>query len=193
MSNIHVLGISGSLRKNSYNTALLRAAAELLPQGMSQETCDLSNIPSYNDDLRALGYPKPVKEFRDRIATANALLIATPEYNYSVPGVLKNAIDWASRPPDPPLDAKPLAIMGASTGNFGTVRAQTHLRQVCVSANMFPLNKPEVLVAHAQEKFDANGRLVDETTCGFLRDLLVALADWTRLLSIEKSNTRLES
>jgi len=132
MVGVHVLGISGSLRKASYNTALLRPASELLPRGMTLEVFDLSSIPLYNDDVRALGFPKPVQEFRSRIAAADALLIATPEYNFSIPGVLKNAIDWASRPPDPPLDGKPLAIMGASTGNFGTVRAQMHLRQVCV-------------------------------------------------------------
>jgi chromate reductase len=145
---------------------------------MTLELCDLSSIPLYNDDVRALGYPKPVKEFRDRIADANALLIATPEYNYSIPGVLKNVMDWASRPPNPPLNAKPVAIMGASTGNFGTIRAQMHLRQVCGATNMFLLNRPEVLVTRAEEKFDANGRLVDEVTRGFLRDLLAALADW---------------
>jgi chromate reductase len=110
------------------------------------------------------------------------LLIATPEYNFSIPGVLKNAIDWASRPPDPPMNGKPLAIMGASTGNYGTVRAQMHLQQVCVFCNMFPVNKPEVLVMRAQEKFDANGRLIDETAREFIRDLLLALADWTRRL-----------
>jgi len=182
MSRIHVLGISGSLRKGSYNTALLAAAFELLQEGMTLEKFDLSSIPPYNEDVRALGYPKPVQELRDRIAASDALLIATPEYNYSIPGVLKNAIDWASRPPDPPLNGKPVAIMGASTGNFGTVRAQMHLRQVCVYCNMFPVNRPEVLVMRAREKFDASGRLADEDARGFLRDLLVALADWTRRL-----------
>jgi len=185
MADIHVLGISGSLRKSSYNTALLTAASELLPEGMTLGTFDLSLIPLYSEDVRSLGYPKAVKEFRDRIAAAGALLIATPEYNYSIPGVLKNAIDWASRPPDSPLDGKPVAIMGASTGNFGTVRAQMHLRQVCVGCNMFPLNDPEVLVMRAQEKFDASGRLADETTRGIIRDLLVGLADWTRRLQGE--------
>jgi chromate reductase len=179
---IHVVGISGSLRKGSYNSALLNAASELLPEGMTLEKFDLSCIPLYNEDVRALGYPKAVQEFRDRLAAADAVLFATPEYNFSIPGVLKNAIDWASRPPDPPLDGKPVAIMGASTGNFGTVRAQMHLRQVCVFCNMFPLNRPEVLVMRAREKFDSGGRLVDETARGFIRDLLVALADWTRRL-----------
>jgi len=182
MAGVRLLGVSGSLRKGSYNTALLRAASELLPEGMTLEIFDLSSIPLYNDDLRALGFPTPVQEFRDRIAAADALLIATPEYNFSIPGVLKNAIDWASRPPDPPLNGRPVGIMGASTGNFGTVRAQMHLRQVCVFCNMFPLNKPEVLVMRAKEKFDANGRLIDETARGFIRDMLLALADWTQRL-----------
>ena len=179
---IHVLGFSGSLRKGSYNTALLRAAAQLLPDGLTLEIFDLSQIPLYNDDIRASGYPEVVEAFRSRIAVADALLIATPEYNYSIPAVLKNALDWASRPPEPPLTGKPVAIMGASTGNFGTVRAQLHLRQVCVFTNMFPLNKPEVLVARAQDKFDIEGRLIDETTRGFVCDLLVALAVWTQQL-----------
>jgi len=179
MAEIYVLGFSGSLRKNSYNTRLLAAASELLPEGMTLETFDLSSIPLYNDDVRAVGFPKSVQRFRERIAAADALLIATPEYNYSIPGVVKNAIDWASRPPDPPLNGKPVAIMGASTGNFGTVRAQMHLRQVCVFCNMFPVNRPEVLVMRAQEKFDTDGRVVDETTRGFVRDLLIALTNWT--------------
>jgi len=182
VADIHVLGVSGSLRKSSYNTALLAAASELLPEGMTLEIFDISSIPLYDEDVRSLGYPKAVREFRDRIAAADALLIATPEYNYSIPGVLKNAIDWASRPPDYLLDGKPVAIMGASTGSFGTVRAQMHLRHVCVGCNMLPLNEPEVLVMRAQEKFDASGRLADETTRGLVRDLLAALADWTRLL-----------
>jgi chromate reductase len=159
MGSIHVLGVSGSVRSASYNTGLLKAASELLPEKMTLNIFDISRIPIYNDDVRSLGYPESVAEFRDRIATADALLIATLEYNFSIPGVLKNAIDWASRPPNPPLDEKPLAIMGASTGNFGTVRAQQHLRQVCTGTNMLPLNKPEVLVMRAQEKLDADGRL----------------------------------
>jgi len=187
MKQVHVLGISGSLRRASYNTALLNAASELLPQGMTLDRFDLSSIPLYNDDVRVVGFPKPVQEFRDRITAADALLIATPEYNYSIPGVLKNALDWASRPPDPPVNGKPVAIMGASTGNFGTVRAQMHLRQVCVYCNMFLVNKPEVLVMRAKEKFDTNGRLVDQEARGFLRDLLAALGEWTRRLQKESN------
>lgn len=176
---IHVLGFAGSLRKKSYNLAVLRAAAELLPDGMSLEICDLSSLPFYNGDLDVDGGPEPVRHFKERIAAADALLIATPEYNYSIPGVLKNAIDWASRPPQSsPLNAKPLAIIGAG-GRFGTVRAQLHLRQIAVFTNMLPLNKPEVMIPMAWEKFDADGRLTDDATTQSIRALLEALQTWT--------------
>ena len=179
---LKVLGVSGSLRKGSYNTAALRAAQELAPEGMAIETFDLSSVPPYNEDVRAAGYPPAVQQFRDRIAAADALLLVTPEYNYSMSGVLKNAIDWGSRPPDQPFNDKPVAIMGASPGMLGTARAQYHLRQSCVFLNMHVLNKPEVMIASAAGKFDAEGRLTDETTRGFVRDLLVALAAWTERL-----------
>lgn len=178
---IHVLGFSGSLRKGSYNSALLRAAQELLPEAMTLEIFDLSAIPLFNQDIEN-PVPEAARLFRSQIARADALLIATPEYNSSIPGVLKNAIDWASRLPDPPLRGKPGASMGASTGLFGTVRAQQHLRQVLQHTNMLLINKPEVYVSQAQNKFDADGRLVDEATQGFVRDLLTALADWTQRL-----------
>jgi chromate reductase len=180
---IHVLGFAGSLRKGSFNRAALRAAAELLPTGMTLETFDLRPIPLYDGDVEAAGLPEPVQEFRRRIAAADALLIVTSEYNYSMPGVLKNAIDWASRPPDQPLSGKPLAIMGASPGGFGTARAQYHLRQTCVFTNMLPLNKPETFISRAHEKFDAGGRLIDEKIREGIAALLEALADWTRRLA----------
>lgn len=179
---LRVLGISGSLRKASYNTALLRAAAELLPPGMTLETFDLSPLPMFNQDFEK-PFPEPVVEFRSRVTQADALLIATPEYNSSVSGALKNAIDWATRSRQQPLKAKPVAIMGASTGNFGTVRSQVHLRQILMHVGALPLGKPEVLVARAEQAFDAEGKLIDEAARGFLRDLLVALADWTRRVS----------
>lgn len=172
---IRVLGISGSLRQGSYNSALLRAAGHLLPDGMSLEIADLTPIPMYNDDVRAHGFPEAVQHLRDQISAADALLIATPEYNFSIPGVLKNAIDWASRPDankHVPLKAKPIALMGASTGMFGTVRAQHHLRQVFVFTDNPIVNAPQVLVAGAKDKFDANLHLTDEATRGFMRDLL---------------------
>lgn len=175
--SLHVLGISGSLRKASYNTALLRAAAELLPTGMTLEILDLAPLPLFNQDTEK-PFPEAVVEFRTRLEQADALLIATPEYNSSLSGALKNAIDWASRPPKPPLSSKPVAILGASTGNFGTVQAQLHLRQVLTHVGAMPLGKPEVLVARAEQAFDAEGRLVDATARGFLRDLLAALGRW---------------
>jgi chromate reductase len=179
---IHVLGFSGSLRGASYNSALLRAAAELLPAGMTLETFDLAPIPLYNPDIDGPDAPESVLRFKERITAADALLIATPEYNYSFSGVLKNAIDWASRPPRAsPLSGKPLAIMGAG-GMFGTVRAQLHLRQVATECNLLALNKPEVRVTRPWEKFDDQGRLADEQTRGELRALLEALAAWTRRL-----------
>lgn len=174
---VRFLGLSGSLRKNSYNTALLRAAGELLPEGVILDIFDLLPVPLYNPDAEK-PFPAPVAELRQKVAAADALLIATPEYNASMPGVLKNALDWLSRPPAQPLNGKPAAVMGASTGNFGTLRAQLHLRQVLQHTNALLLNKPEVLVVHAETKFDADGRLIDEITRGFVRDLLAALADW---------------
>ncbi|MBV9787520.1 MAG: NAD(P)H-dependent oxidoreductase [Chloroflexi bacterium] len=184
---VHVLGFAGSLRKASYNLAVLRAAAELLPDGMSLEIFDLAPLPFYNGDLDVDGGPEPVRHFKQRLAAADALLIATPEYNYSIPAVLKNAIDWASRPPQSsPLNAKPLAIVGAG-GRFGTVRAQLHLRQIAVFTNMLPLNKPEVMIPMAWEKFDAEGRLTDDATAQQIRALLEALLAWTLQLRAERS------
>lgn len=119
LQTVRVLGFAGSLRKGSYNRMALRAAGELLPGGMSLETFDLAPIPLYNEDVRAMGFPAPVQEFRDKIAAADALLIVTPEYNYSVPGVLKNAIDWASRPPEQPFDGKPVGDHGRQSEHAG--------------------------------------------------------------------------
>jgi chromate reductase len=184
---LHILGFSGSLRKGSYNTALLRAAADLLPAGMTLEIFDLSPLPMFNPDFEK-PFPKPVDNFRSRLAQADALLIATPEYNSSVSGALKNALDWASRPPKQPLIGKPVAIMGVSTGSFGTVRAQLQLRQILTHVGALTLNKPEVLVARAEQAFDNEGHLIDPTACGFLRDLLVALGRWTLQVSPVKSN-----
>ena len=176
---IHVVGISGSLRQNSYNTALLRAAEQLAPAEMTLELVDLSTLPMFNADVEK-PFPEPVAEFRSRLTQADALLIATPEYNASITAALKNAIDWASRPPRQPMYGKPVAIMGASTGNFGTLRAQLHLRQILTHVGALTLAKPEVLVAKAEQAFDTQGNLVDEAARGFLRDLLAALAVWTQ-------------
>lgn len=182
-NNLKVLGFAGSLRAGSYNRALLRGAANLLPQDMTLEIFEIEGIPAFNQDLEG-DIPKKVKEFKSKIREANAILIATPEYNYSVPGVLKNAIDWASRPySDNPFDGKPVAIMSASVGMLGGSRAQYHLRQIFVFLNMYPVNGPEVIVPFAQDKFDATGKLTDDNTKKFLAQLLRNLASWSGRLT----------
>ncbi|MFL6338978.1 MAG: NADPH-dependent FMN reductase [Nitrososphaeraceae archaeon] len=182
-NKLKVLGFAGSLRRGSYNKALLRAAADLLPEDMNLEIFDIEGITPFNQDIEE-NMPLKVKEFKAKIREADAILIATPEYNYSVPGVLKNAIDWASRPyGDNPFDGKPVAIMSASVGMVGGARAQYHLRQMFVFLNMYPINRPEVIVPFAQDKFDANGKLLDDNTKKFLGQLLQNLANWTRKLA----------
>ena len=175
---LRVLGIPGSLRRRSFNRGLLEAAQGVVSSGMTLEITDLTPIPLYNADVEAGGIPPSAAAFRADIAAADALLIATPEYNYSVPGVLKNAIDWASRPPDTPLRHKPIALMGASGGMMGTVRAQLSLRQTLLNTESFVLLKPELYVAQARERFDGEGRLSDEAVRERIRQLLAALADW---------------
>jgi len=182
---ITILGFAGSLRKDSFNKALLRAALELLPKNVKLEIFDLEGIPPFNQDLENR-MPKIVKEFKAKIKAADALLIATPEHNYSMPGVLKNAIDWASRPPgDNSFEDKPVAIMSASTGTLGGARAQYHLRQVLVALNMHAINRPEVIVASVDEKIDEKGNLRDEKTKKKIRQLLERLVDWVRRLKEE--------
>lgn len=179
---LQILGISGSLRKKSFNTGVLRAAGQLLPGGVTMDTFDLAPVPIYNEDVRAHGFPEPVQQLREKIAASDALLIVSPEYNFSIPGPLKNAIDWASRPPSQPFDGKPIAIMGASPGAVGTARGQYHLRQVFVFLNGLLLNKPEVMIGSANTKFDDQGNLTDEATKEHIQKMLVALVDWTRRL-----------
>jgi chromate reductase, NAD(P)H dehydrogenase (quinone) len=178
--NITVLGICGSLRRGSYNMATLRTAIALKPADMTVTVADISQIPLYNEDVRQQGFPPPVEVLRQQIAEADALLFACPEYNYSMSGVLKNAIDWASRPPDQPFAGKPCAIIGAAAGMAGSARAQYDLRRSCVFLDMHPLNKPEVLIGQAQNKFDTGGNLTDEAAKGFIRDLMGNLATWAR-------------
>jgi len=179
---VRILGIPGSLRKASFNRAALRAAQDVLPTDATLEIFDLDGIPLFNeDDERTL--PIRVAELKARVREADAILVATPEYNYSIPGVLKNAIDWASRPHgDNAWDGKPVAIMGASVGVTGTARAQYHLRQAFVFLNMFPVNKPEVMISSATQRFDDRGNLVDETSRKLVRQLVEALVAWTRRL-----------
>ncbi len=177
------LGIAGSLRRLSYNRGLIRAAIELAPPGTSVRSFDLGNIPMFNADVEAEGDPEPVTALKHAISAADALVIASPEYNHCVPGVLKNAIDWASRPARRSvLTDKPVAIMGASPGRGGTARAQAHLRDGLAYTNGFVLPLPEVLVGLAGDKFDAESNLSDADTRAEVRDLLVALAAWTRRL-----------
>ena len=179
---INILGFAGSLRKGSYNRALLRAATELVAKDAKLEIFDLEGIPPFNQDLEQ-AMPDKVKEFKAKIKASDSILFVTPEHNYSIPGVLKNAIDWASRPyGDNSFDGKPAAIMSASTGMLGGARAQYQLRQVLVFLNMHPLNKPEVFVTFANQKIDEQGRLTDEKTKEFIKGLLDALIAWTKKL-----------
>jgi chromate reductase len=180
---IVILGIAGSLRKESFNRSLLRAAQELAPEGARIETFEIDGIPSFNQDQETNPHPR-VAELKQRIRAADAILFVTPEYNYSIPGVLKNAIDCASRPyGDSAWTGKPVAVMGASVGTLGTARAQYHLRQTFVFLNMYPVNQPEVMVSNAQKRFDQEGKLTDDTTKQLVRQLLSELVNWTKRLS----------
>jgi len=177
---IRILGIAGSLRRESYNRSALRAAVQLAPEGVTVDIFELDGIPGFNQDEEQNPPPK-VAELKRKIREADAILFVTPEYNYSIPGVLKNAIDWASRPyGDSAWNGKPAAIMGASIGKIATARAQYHLRQIFVFLNMHTINQPEVMIGNAAERFDAQGNLTDETTKDYIRKLLQNLVEWTR-------------
>jgi len=182
MEPITIFGFAGSLRKGSYNKALLRTALQLLPKDAKLEIFDLEGIPLFNQDMEKQ-MPEKVKEFKAKIKGADAILVATPEYNYSMPGVLKNAIDWASRPyGDNSFEGKPVAIMSASPGMFGGARAQYHLRQTLVFLDMHPVNKPEVMVPFAHEKVNEQGIIADAKTREKIKDLLESMVAWTRKL-----------
>jgi chromate reductase, NAD(P)H dehydrogenase (quinone) len=177
---VDVLGICGSLRRDSYNRALLVAAQEVAPPEMQIRLLDLHGIPAYDADLEATGDPEGVRRLKKAIRSADALLIATPEYNYGIPGALKNAIDWASQPKRRSvLDAKPVAIMGATTGIGGTAEAQAQLRRVLMFPGAQTLPEPEVFVSLAEGKFDHELRLIDEETRIAIERLLEALVEWT--------------
>jgi chromate reductase len=180
---VKILGIAGSLRKGSYNRAALRAAQQLVPQNASIEIFELDGIPPFSEDDER-NPPERVSLFKSRIRAAGAILLVTPEYNYSIPGVLKNAIDWASRPyGDNAWDGKPVAVMGASIGTMGTSRAQYHLRQTFVFLNMYPVIRPEVMIANAAKRFDDQGNLTDNDTREHIRRLLVSLVEWTKKIT----------
>src|SRR4051812_36637239 len=178
-NSYRVAGIAGSLRLHSFNRSLLRATQELAPSGMQIDIMDLKDVPLYNQDVEDAGAPEAVLQLREAIRAADGVLIATPEYNHGVPGVMKNAIDWASRPPrQAPLDRKPVGILGASPGMTGSARGQSQLRQAFEFTNSYCMPQPEVLVFHAHEKFDQQGKLTDEKTREFVSKYLVAFATW---------------
>jgi chromate reductase, NAD(P)H dehydrogenase (quinone) len=179
---IKILGIAGSLRRNSFNRAALRVAKALVPEDGTLDVFELDGIPGFNEDEEK-NPPATIVELKKKVRAADAILFVTPEYNYSIPGVLKNAIDWASRPyGDSAWEGKPVAVMGASIGTLGTARAQYHLRQCFVFLNMLPMNRPEVMISNAAERFDAVGNLKDETAKKLIAQLLRGLIDWTRLV-----------
>ena len=179
---INILGFAGSLRKDSYNKALLKAALELVPEGAKLEIFDLEGIPPFNQDLENEP-PDRVREYKARIRAADAILIATPEANYTLPGVLTNAMNWASRPHgDNAFDGKPVGLMGATIGMLGTARAQYDLRRSFTWLNMYPVNRPEVMVPFAQDKIDRDGKVADPKTREKIKDLLSSLVAWTKKL-----------
>jgi chromate reductase len=189
MDEIIILGIVGSLRKDSYNRFALKAAQELVPDGAVLSLVELHGIPVFNQDTE-MALPAAVLEFKRQILAADAILFATPEYNYSVSGVLKNAIDWASRPyGESAWTGKPAAMMGASTGSLGTARAQYHLRQILVTLDMPVVNQPEVMIGDASQRFDPDGRLTDEPTRQFIQKLLGALVQLAESSPASKSHT----
>ncbi|HEX2251134.1 MAG TPA: NADPH-dependent FMN reductase [Gemmatimonadales bacterium] len=174
-----IAAFAGSLRTKSYNRALIGAAQELAPEGMEIEPIEIGDLPFYNADVEARGDPPAVTRFKTAIAGADGLLIATPEYNEGIPAVLTNALDWASRLPGrAPITGKPVAIIGASPGQVGTARAQSHLRQILGHVHARVLPPPELLVARAHERFDDRQRLTDEQTRKVLKDLLERFARW---------------
>lgn len=183
--SIHLIGVSGSLRKGSYNTKLLKAAQQLLPEGVTMEIVSIADLPLLNEDLEPPtmpDYPAPVKNFREAMRKADGVVFASPEYNYSIPGVLKNAIDWASRGKDAPIIGKPVALIGATPGPWGTARMHMAFQPVFHTLNVKAVHKPEVYLAKAAEKFDAQDNLTDETAkkmiIGNLEELKKIIEAW---------------
>jgi len=180
---LHILGLVGSLRRGSYNRLLYDTAVELAPGSMRFNEADLRSLPLYDDDVRLeQDYPEPARRLRAAIAGADGLLIVSPEYNHAVPGVLQNAIDWASRPPDQPFRGKPVAIMGASTGRLGTVRMQHGLRTTLDSLEAHTLLKPEVMIGDARTCFDG-ACLIDDKGRELVALLMTAFEAWVRRLA----------
>jgi chromate reductase, NAD(P)H dehydrogenase (quinone) len=176
---IKLLGISGSLRAQSFNSGALSVVGSVLPEGMEFNVASLTDLPFYNADVEQRGFPSEVESFRRKVAVADALIFAVPEYNFSVPGVLKNALEWLSRPPNSPTNGKPCAVFGASVSPLGTARGQFHFRHICVSLNMIPVNAPHVDITNAKTKFDAEGRLTDQASIDLIRQLIGELRGLT--------------
>lgn len=177
---LKIVALVGSLRKASYNRALLRAAVAAAPASLQIETLEIGDVPVYNSDVQDQGMPAAVTRLAEQVGAADAILIVTPEYNYSIPGVLKNTIDWLSRVSPQPFADKPVGLMGASMGVLGTARAQYHLRQVMVFLDAHVLNKPEVMVGACHTKFDAEGNLTDQGTAEHLARFMASLEALTR-------------
>jgi chromate reductase len=186
VADLKILGISGSLRKGSLNTAALRACGEMLPAGMSMTIARIDDIPLFNQDVFDAGLPESVKRFRAEVAAADGLLIASPEYNFSLSAALKNAIDWASRPPNQVFQDKPIAVFSASQGPLGGARVQYDLRRILGQLWGHVLPRPEVFIGVAPSKFDAQGKLTDEATRKFLSDLLVGFKAWIERMQLKK-------
>ena len=179
---MHILVINGSLRKESFNRKLAVAAQGVMPDGVTSELAELHGIPLYDGDVEAAGLPESVVAFRQKIAAADGVLIAMPEYNFSISGVLKNAIDWASRPPAQPFHSKPVAMLGTG-GMSGTLRGQMHLRQVFLYLQSYPMGRPEFMLAHASKQFDAEGQMMDEKAVEQLTKFVEAFVAWVGKMS----------
>jgi len=186
VADLKILAISGSLRRGSFNTAALKACGELMPAGMTISYARLDDIPMFNQDVFDAGMPEPAKRFRAEVTAADGVLIASPEYNFSLSGVLKNAIDWASRPPNQSWQDKPIALFSVSQGPMGGARVQYDLRRILGQLWGHVLPRPEVLIGSSPSKFDAQGRLTDETTRKFLADLLAGLKTWIIRMQVKK-------
>lgn len=178
MADLKILGISGSLRKGSYNTAALKACAELMPAGMTMTYARIDDLPLFNQDVFDAGLPEAAKRFRAEVTAADGVLIASPEYNFSLTAALKNAIDWASRAPNQSWQDKPIAVFSVSGGPMGGARVQYDLRRILGQLWGHVLPRPEVFIGNASSKFDAQGRITDEATKKFLTDLLAGFRDW---------------
>jgi chromate reductase, NAD(P)H dehydrogenase (quinone) len=183
---MQILGICGSLRKASLNMAALRACQDLLPQGMSLRITRIDDLPLYNQDVFDAGIPEPAKRLHAEIAEADGVLIASPEYNFSLTPALKNGIDWVSRQPKQSWHDKPVAIFSASQGPLGGARVQYDLRRILGQLWAHVLPRPEVFIGLAPSKFDAQGKITDENTRKFLTDLLAGFKPWIERMKVKK-------